>query len=629
MVMAVCCVAWFQVFEKQRNNPVLINPRIDKIMRKTRFRWQGGRILAAALMVGMLPAVLEAQQQRPERPRPNPNGRFNREQAEAREIFQALQNLSNAVERDQTRLRANTTSVERPQKTVTPPTLTSVALDQLIASTVGRPEGPETPITDDPTFIRRLSLDLTGVPPTESEIDAFVDNQAPDKRAQLVDRLLETEAYATNWARYWRDVIRYRATFPNIRLVNYPELEAWLTEQFSSNRPWDEIATELISGTGTTQENGQVAFTVAHLEGNRRLSPPEFAGEVSRVFMGIQLQCAQCHDHPTDPWTREQFHQFASFFAGVNTRRIGQPQDPDYGVGVEPSRRIPRYTMPDLDDPTTSIPVEPKFFLASEEVPNSLNTQERRELAASYVVGQDNPWFARAFVNRLWYELNGDSFYMPIDDIGPARDPIAAEVIETVAEQWQAGGYDIKWLLRTILNTETYQRDSKSSFSAASGTPFAANCPSRLRADQIVDVLDQALGLFTAARRAAEGRGERAKRFARIGPRINMDQVFGVDPSIPDDEVLGTIPQALFLMNGRQIEQSIVSPRGILTGLLREHPDHTEAINALYLRVLARAPNDEERKLCLDYINDVDDRREAFEDILWSLVNSAEFISRY
>jgi len=591
-----------------------------------------GAAIGLALFALFAPEITA---QRPERPngarRAAGPGLDRAELAKAREIGQALRRLAEAVEAEEARLRAKATPVDRPEKTITPPTLTSAELDALILETLDAAGAEPASPAEDETFLRRVFLDLTGAPPTPERIAAFLADEDPDKRARIIDELLESEEYATNWARHWRDVIRYRASFENRRLVDYRALESWLKDQFAENRPWDAIASELIAGTGTPDENGAIVFATAHLDGRRTVSAPEFSGEVSRIFLGIQIQCAQCHDHPTDPWTRRQFHEFASFFAGTNARRVGRPQDPDYRFEVLGSGRVPRYTMPDLEDPANSIPVAPKFFLAdeAEEIPVGLTGQERRELAASYVTGQDNPWFARAFVNRIWYELFGEAFYLPIDDLGPTRDPYAKEVIDRLAEEWSAGGYDIAWLFRTILNTEAYQRRSVSSESSAAQAPFAANCPSRLSPDQITDALDRALGVFSALERRAAGQGPQAMRRARFGPRLLIDDLFGVDPSTPDDEVLGTIPQALFLMNNRLLHAAIANPRGVLGGILAEHRNDPQALEALYLRVLARTPNARETELCLDYIEQVGDRREAFEDILWSLINSSEFISRY
>jgi hypothetical protein len=297
--------------------------------------------------------------------------------------------------------------------------------------------------------------------------------------------------------------------------------------------------------------------------------------------------------------------------------------------------------MPDLENPAKLIPVEPRFFLAAAEAETQteeLDSAQLRALAASYITGQDNPWFARAFVNRLWYELQGEGFYTPIDDIGPEREGQSLEILDALASEWAQGGYDVKWLFRTILNTRMYQRQSRSTKSESGLVPFAAACPSRLRADQIFDALSQALDFSLDGRggRAANGKGNKEEGSGnaspsgrRGGPRQLMNSLFGIDPSIPHEEVVGTIPQALFLMNSPQINRLVrASPRLALGRILAENPDDGAALQALYLKALARRPNEDEVRVCRKYIEHVGARAEAFEDIYWALVNSTEFVSR-
>jgi hypothetical protein len=433
-------------------------------------------------------------------------------------------------------------------------------------------------------------------------------------------------------------VIRYHATAEQPRLVNYPKLEEWLADRFAENAPWDDVAKTMIAATGTTEEDGATAFTAAHMG-----QPVEVAGEVSRVFLGVQIQCAQCHDHPNDPWKREQFHEFAAFFAGTQLKRNGKPGMVT-GLTVSARAGVPRYTMPDLKDPHQNIPVEPKFFLASSEtpVPKTLTAQQRRELAASFVTGQDNPWFAKAFVNRVWFCLMGDGFYNPVDDLGPTREAHDPEVLEALATAFQEGGYDVKWLFRTILNTRVYQREFRPSTTAAGKVPFASNCPSRLRGDQIFDALAQAIGFNLGAppgpggpsrkearEQAKEQRKAAPKGMAGTGPRGIFNILFDADPSAAPDDVLGTIPQALFLMNNPQVNRAIRAEQGTVLGeILASTPNNREALQILYMRVLARRPTSKEVEVLERYAERVGNRREVFEDILWSLINSTEFISR-
>ena len=210
----------------------------------------------------------------------------------------------------------------RPERTVTPPTLTSAELDRLVEQYLAKtdPKVEPAPLTSDVEFVRRIYFDLAGTPPTPAAgCLASSASKAKDKRARLIERLLKSPEFARNWARYWRDVIRFHATNQNPGQVRYDRLEDWLAEQFQKNRPWDEIATELITATGRVDENGAVSFPLAH-----EAKPVELAGEVSRIFLGVQIQCAQCHDHKTDSW--KQSSSTSSPRSSRATRaRVGHP----------------------------------------------------------------------------------------------------------------------------------------------------------------------------------------------------------------------------------------------------------------------------------------------------------------
>ncbi|QEH32545.1 hypothetical protein OJF2_10220 [Aquisphaera giovannonii] len=591
----------------------------------------------------------------------------------SREVLKALRELGGAARKDAARARqaaARAPLPKRPAKTVTPPTVTPADLDAMLAKYLKEkdPKVEPAPPTSDVEFVRRAYLDLAGTPPTPRQVAEFVGSRAKDKRARLIDALLESPEMARNWARYWRDVIKFHATNQNPGQVRYDLLEEWLEAQFRAKRPWDEIVSAMITATGRVDENGAVAFPLAS-----EAKPVEMAGEVSRLFLGVQIQCAECHDHKTDSWKRQQFHELAAFFSGTRSRRVDKAMPGQPAVfSVETTPRA-RYAMPDLADPKKQIPVAPRFFLASsrEEVPSlpeTLAPADRRALGASYVTGQDNPWFARAFVNRTWFVLMGESFYDVVDDIGPEREPKAREVIETLADQWQKGGYDVRWLLRTIANTQAYQRRVRSTANPAGKTAFAANCPSRLRADQIADALVEALGLPEDLRPvpppgAAKGKGAgraqggkmpvaKVKGAAKVaeatglggapvqgkgpnkavragGARALFGALFSMDPSAAPDEILSTIPQALFLMNGPIVQnRTQARPDTALGEILATSSSDREALNRLYLRTLSRQPNAKEVEACAAYLARAGNRVEAFEDIYWALVNTTEFVSR-
>ena len=407
------------------------------------------------------------------------------------------------------------------------------------------------------------------------------------------------------------------------------------------------------------------------------------AGEVSRIFMGVQIQCAQCHDHKTDSWKRRQFHEFAAFFAGTKQTLVQKGEKGTQPVFAVIPQGPRRYTMPELDNPAKQIPIAPRFFLASSKsspapaLPQGLAVKQRREMAASYITGQDNPWFAKAYINRIWYVLLGEAFYEPIDDIGPERTAQAAEVLEPLAEQWQKGGYDVRWLFRTILNSEAYQRRVRSTFNAAGKTPFASSCPSRYRADQLFDALVSALAVQldadgnlvraqkkgpgggpvspaqlarallkngssppplskAGARKSAEAAGlasQTGKKPAAAmragGLRRPFDRLFTVDPSVGQRRRDGNHPAGSVPDEQPAREQSYPGSPGNGPGrdLERGPQRPCRAHRALPARAVAAA-HTQEVEICGRYVSAVGNPAEAFEDIYWSLINSTEFLTR-
>jgi hypothetical protein len=622
--------------------------------------------LALTLAVAVVPVALA-----------QPQGQDAKSKAQAKKAKNEAKSKNDSKKAEE----PNVPLPQRPERTVTPPTLTSADLDRMINHYLKAtsPGVEPAPLTSDIEFVRRVYFDLAGAPPTPSQVLLFLHDKSKDKRARLIDALLESPESARNWARFWRDVIKYHATNQNALQVRYDLLEDWLTEQFRKNRPWDEIAKSLITATGRVDENGAVSFSLAH-----EAKPVELAGEVSRIFLGVQIQCAQCHDHKTDSWKREQFHEFAAFFSGERSKPIERGIPGQLPVFSVESQGKARYTMPEKDNPNKQIPVAPRFFLASStpapQLPMNLDAVTRRALGASYITAQDNPWFARAFVNRIWYDLLGESFYDTVDDLGPERTPKAKEVIEPLADEWQKGGYDIRWLIRTIANTRAYQRRVRSTANPAGKTAFASNCPSRLRSDQIIEALVLALGMPAdlappaqpnagrgpgprgnspktikklvgnrpaqamkasasvgqtqaegGAKKPGQGQGQGQKQGQGRpgGPRMMLSALFGVDPSVSTDDVLGTIPQALFLMNGPMVSnRTLARPGTVLAEIMATAPDERAALNAIYLRVLSRYPNAQEVEIFSRYLDRVGNYVEAFEDTYWALINSTEFISR-
>ncbi len=529
----------------------------------------------------------------------------------------------------------------------------SSEIDSLLEKEIARGNNPLSPVTNDEDFLRRVYLDLTGKPPAPNRLDEFTKSTDPAKRSRVIDELLDTDDYARHWARYWRDVIAYHA-IERRALSAARNFEDWMADQLKRNVKWDRVAAELITATGPVQEEGRTFLIFAQFDMEN--TPVNLAAETSRVFLGIQIQCAQCHDHPYDEWKREQFHEMAAFFARTLVRRDpdGSPiafevksldkelEDRFPGLAKAKAKgklpplpaakkgggRSPEHRMPDKEDPEKMTVMHPKFLLG-QEPGKGLDDASRREQFAQYVTDKSNYWFARAYVNRVWGELMGEGFYEPVDDLGPGREARFPMIVNRLASAWRAADYDVKWLFRLIMNTAAYQREIRPRDPSAGALPFASVCPTRLSGDQIFDSLVHALGLPENVMPPRDAAGPGARRQGAFGFRGLFNLQFGVDPSVPTDDVQGTIPQALFLMNNPLIEQQISGGGDtMLSRWLSVYEDDEELIRLMYKRVLARAPAVSELKTAKDYIREVGNRREAMEDLLWSLVNSTEFITK-
>ena len=489
------------------------------------------------------------------------------------------------------------------------------------------------PRTDDATFLRRAWLDIVGDIPAPEHVIAFSLDPSADKRERLVRDLLADPQYGLNWARYWRDVIFYRR-IEDRALIAANALEADLSRRLNDNAGWDTIAAEFITARGDVRENGATAIMMAQ-EGRTE----EVTAEVSRIFLGMQIQCAQCHDHPYDRWKREQFHELAAFFPRIGVRQLQTATSRSFlviasnrpggrgGPNDDGRRPTPEHFMPDLEDPSApGTRMQPKFFLTSNELPLGSLDVDRRATLAQWLTG--NKWFAVAAVNRMWAELVGEGFYEPIDDVGPDRTARGEEALDILTQNFRQSGYDVKWLIETICATKAYQRQGRPRRAAEEGLPFAANVPQPLRADQLYNAVLSALNVVDDSPQR-RGRGGMGGYRRQGGPREQFNVTFGYDPSEPRETISGSIPQALAMMNSPKVAGALqASRRNMLSGLLEEVPENDELLVDLYLRTLSRQPTDDELARGLAYFEEVGNRATAAEDLAWALLNSAEFRHR-
>jgi hypothetical protein len=572
-------------------------------------------------------------------------------------------------------------------------------VDRLILSDLETAKVQPAPTASSEDFLRRITFDIAGTTPAPNEVSLFGLDPDPLKRDKAIDRLLASDGYARNWAQYWREVIYSRATDPRSRAVQ-GQFESWMRDSLAANTGWHKITTSLLTATGSVQENGATALMFAH-----QADPEEIASEASRIFLGIQIQCANCHDHPTDRWKREQFHQLAAFFPRVALRRdpaqgllafnvasvdggrfgranpFAEPgsiqrepekfiklidKNNDQRITLDevtneqfkrtvtlimergdankdgaltaaelkalpvqdmPGRGSLEHAMPNLENPSDKgRTVDPVFFVNGQKLASGLKDLERRNALANFFTSPNNEWFAKAFVNRIWTEMLGEGFYAPVDDLGPERTANSPEVLNLLSRQFAAHEYDIKWLFQTIANSKTYQRSVRSKSPTETTPTFAANVPTRLRADQLYDALTAVLGVDELPIGRVGARPGMGPQRLDNSPRGVFSAIFGFDPSTPHDEMTGTIPQALFMMNNGGVNQlTKATGKTRLARILTDFKHDDDALGELYLLVLSRQPTDKELGICRSYLTQVNNRQEAYEDLMWSLLNSTEF----
>jgi hypothetical protein len=496
---------------------------------------------------------------------------------------------------------------------------TAAKIDELFKRAAEGQVAQSKPVNDE-QFIRRVSLDLTGKVPSADEVQAFVADTEKDKRGKLIDRLLRSDAYAINWGRYWRDTVTYH-TPASGNYLRWQLFDKWWAEQFRKNRSWDKIVTALVTATGVNDETPPVNYLTA-MYGN----PIEIAAVTSRLFLGVQIQCAECHDAKLEPFKREQFHEFAAFFGRA---RIIQHKDVE-GRGTPyaiEGRSVGQYQMTDKKNPSRLLSMQPRF-LTGENVPADATDEERRAALARFMTSPKNPWFAKAYVNRMWTTFMGWGFYPALADLGSEQPAQAAEVLDLLVKQWLATGYDVQWLFRTITLTQAYQSQLAAPPSQDQSVAVAAVCPQKLRPEQVFEALQKALEFDENDKTIPSPAPSSAPAVQRhSGVRNMVYQAFKANPSSPYDEVVGTIPQALLMMNSAVVHTyTAAGGKTILADMLNQEKNDDEIVTALYGKVLARKPSAEELATCQRYIKKVDNRKEALEDILWSLVNSTEFL---
>lgn len=491
--------------------------------------------------------------------------------------------------------------------------LSPAQLDELMEKYVGGVM--EAPLVSDQDFLRRLTLDLIGRQPTIAEMEDLAANTSADKRTRAVDRLLAMPEFGQNWANYYSDVISYRTPQPELTFLNYTPFKQWLADEFNSDAAWDDITYRIITATGKVGDNPAATFIGFHQADKSRL-----AAETTRVFLSTQIACAECHDHKFIDMPQETFHHVAAFFVRTQAKL---PWNDSSLIEVS-SKASGEHKMPD-----SKKEMAPMAF-SERRVELGQSDMARRVELADWVVSPDNPWFAKAFVNRAWARMMGRGFCEPVDEIGELGDRVLPEMHAALADHFVASEHNVKEVFRLIANSRSYQR-SIGDPENPDAKPFAYIAAGRLRGDEVFDSLAAGIGLPNITPPA-----EKPTSAIRFPPppkstRDLVNEAFGFDPSSEASNVARTMQQAMFLMNNKQVQAQIDASPGadtMLARLVASEPNDEAAIRQLYQQVLARKATEEEMQTAREHIATVGSRQTGYEDLLWSMINSAEFLSR-
>lgn len=480
------------------------------------------------------------------------------------------------------------------------------------------------PVADDAEWLRRVHLDLTGRIPDLETTEEFQADKAPDKRARMIDDLLEDPAYVRNLTTIWTNLLIGRATRGRDRL-NRPGLEKFLRMSFAKDRPWNEIVYDLVAAEGRYDENGAVNFLLAHLNDG---AVPATA-ITARLFLGTQVQCTQCHNHPFNDWKQDQFWEFNSFFKQTASQEHRKYDERTGRMVID----YVELTSKDFEGPVfyeqrnaVMKVAFPKYN--GTEVEPGVSTNRRKELAR--LMTANNPQLALAMVNRVWGHFCGYGFTKPVDDMGPHNAPSHPALLERLSAEFIASHYNLKQLTRWICNSEAYNLTSRFNAQNSRDNPPAGMTPlfsrmylKSLSAEQAYDSLIVA----TNAHKTGKSNWEQAEK-QRQQWLQQFVVTFGTDENDEVTTFEGTIPQALMLMNGELIEQAISNASGSLlhTILTEKSGGDAAKVRKLYLATLGRVPTKKEFSTAQKVLGKAASGIEAYQDLFWALLNSNEFI---
>ena len=486
------------------------------------------------------------------------------------------------------------------------------AIDALVASKLRKLRIAPSELCTDEVFLRRITLDLVGLLPTPEERLRFLASSDPEKRTKRVDELLGRREFAEIWVSKWAEMLQVRTVNNRITQKGMFLYYNWLVDQLAAETPMDRMVRDLLTASGGTFAKPATNFYQGTPD---RLL---LAENVAQVFLGMRIQCAQCHNHPFDRWTQDDYYGFAAFFA-----QIGRKAGEDYREAI-----ISNGGGGETKHPVGGRVMKPKFL--GGDLPEVAG-KDRRAVLADWLTSAENPWFARSFANRVWAHFFGVGIVEPVDDVRVSNPPSNPELLDELGRRFAASSFDLKALVREICNSKTYQRSTRRNPSNADDERnFAHANLRRLKAENLLDCISQVTetrdkfaGLPPGARAVQIANGATSTYFLTTFGRATRETVCSCEVKMEP-----TLSQALHLLNGNTVNAKI-QEGGVVKQILQAESTAEGRIAALYLRCFSRMPETDELARLSPLLADDQDPERGLTDIFWALLNSREFLFNF
>lgn len=491
-----------------------------------------------------------------------------------------------------------------------PPTNNFV--DELVFAKLQQLQILPSDLCSDAEFIRRAYLDTTGRLPSIDETMAFLEDGSPDKRNALIEQLLDSDDFASFWALKWGDILRSNSK--KLKTAGVYKFRRWLYDTVRNDEPLDQFARDLLTADGSVYENPAANYWRASRD------PNDATETTAQLFLGIRIQCAKCHNHPFERWTQDNYYGIAAAFTRIGRKNGALPDD----------EIIFSTNSGEIQQPRTGQTMKVHLLLKGDvDVPAD---QDRRDVFAEWLTSPENPFFARAAVNRIWGHLMGRGIVEPVDDFRDSNPPSNARLLDELASQFIQNGYSRKWAIRTIMQSRVYQLSSRKNEFNSDDEIYASHANTRLlSAEQLLDAICQVTGVNEKF--GGVPSGTRAVELPDPPTDHYFLKVFGQ----PQREMAcqcersseSNLSQALQMINGPVVHNKLRDDSSRIARLIAEQKSDDEIIATLYLAAVARKPEAAELEAAKAHIAASEDRRQALEDVGWAILNSKEFLFQH